>query len=330
MGNLPAGCGGETAHPYPAPLPAPEKCERVVMCRSGPYAEGFIRSDAIQKAPSGPTAVCVKDTEIDSGPRLEGPLPAKQSVKCGERMFVLDGSLSGGGAALRFGLGDRVLCATDGESEIFWRSGTVVGYWYYEAHWDKLTPYQVRLDSTDTKPTAYIYAPVDSDELIKWLGDDRVGGCGVMCGVDGASKEGQYKKGDAVRYKGGGRFEGMAPLMPDRWSLKVGAVGRVLEYHGPHRQRGLWPVDVAFSWSSGADGPGVGVDLVPVPLTLRDIELAAEEDCTFHLTEVKGDGGAIKEADGKAEQQQQKQEAAQDGTSGLTVPQAVPEEGGAS
>jgi len=66
--------------------------------------------------------------------------------------------------APRFKFGDMVEVRTDGPNgSAVWALGRIIKLWYFEAGFDSVAPYQVRLEFVDRR----IYAPEDSDDLIR-------------------------------------------------------------------------------------------------------------------------------------------------------------------
>ncbi|CAJ1944357.1 unnamed protein product [Cylindrotheca closterium] len=66
--------------------------------------------------------------------------------------------------ALRFDIGQKVLCRTGPDAEKDWSPGTIILQWYHNASWPEgsYAPYKIRLDDDRE-----IFAPADIDQVIK-------------------------------------------------------------------------------------------------------------------------------------------------------------------
>eukprot|EP01065_Artemidia_motanka_P035129 TRINITY_DN4303_c0_g1_i1.p1 TRINITY_DN4303_c0_g1~~TRINITY_DN4303_c0_g1_i1.p1 ORF type:complete len:289 (+),score=80.20 TRINITY_DN4303_c0_g1_i1:99-965(+) len=264
MGNTT--CAGDSDTP---PTFAGRQMARVVLCRPGPYLEGFVPWSAVQQDPPGEGVVGLVTSDCVVFDEFEGQ--ATESMSVGDRCFLLFGEHERGAAGLRFGLGDRVQCAVNTHQRVAWAPGTVVGLWYHEAAWAKLAPYQVRLDG---HPVKYIFSPHDDKHLIREH-DDRERVCGVM--PFGPQPGDELRVDSTVVFTGGGRFAGDTQVLDD-WCLKVGGIGIVTRYHGRRRPPGTWPVEVSFSRTGKLEDCLTPEHGVPLALAAFDVRLVTKED----------------------------------------------------
>eukprot|EP01062_Namystynia_karyoxenos_P059641 TRINITY_DN51068_c0_g1_i1.p1 TRINITY_DN51068_c0_g1~~TRINITY_DN51068_c0_g1_i1.p1 ORF type:complete len:346 (+),score=110.96 TRINITY_DN51068_c0_g1_i1:74-1039(+) len=295
-------CGGGEVQQNPLG----ERWHRAVLCRPGAYTEGWVENDTIVREPAdGVIAFAKQGAQLcqakgsDDGESPTHPEPLVALAE-GEKIVLLLGEHADGAAALRFGLGDHVLCQCGDDG---WRKGTVVGLWYHECGWRRLAPYQIRLDGD---PGEFIFAPTDHESTI--VADPSAQRSCAGCGSGGELP--QFNAGDSVIYTGGGRWAGSVGVLPD-WSLQVGHEGKVQRFNGEHRPRGIWPVDACFV----IDGGQHCGNTFSIPLTCRDIRLAnpppgVDEQCAPAVT-----------AEGSpAERERQGQPAADEGAAEPPLP----------
>ena len=72
-------------------------------------------------------------------------------------------------AKKRFQVGDRVLAKLDSQG---WHAGTISKHDYLEEHFAAPVPYQILLDSACRHDKHYIYAPDDSDDVVRAIPED--------------------------------------------------------------------------------------------------------------------------------------------------------------